>query len=106
MPDKVKPIPDGYRSITAYLIVQGASKAIDYYTKVFGAKERFRMPMPGGRVGHAEIEIGDSVLMLADEHPEMGYLGPEADKRPPVSLLLYVEDCDAVFDRAVSAERR
>jgi PhnB protein len=102
MPEKVKPIPEGYRSITAYLIVQGASKAIDYYTKAFGAKERFRMAMPGGRVGHAELEIGESVLMLADEHPEMGYFGPESEKRPPVSLLLYVEDCDDVFDRAVS----
>ena len=103
MPDPVKPIPDNYRALTPYIVVNHAADAIEYYRKVFGAKERFRMPMPDGRVGHAELEIGDSVLMLADEWPEMSALSPSSlGVRSPVSLLLYVEDCDAVFARAVA----
>ena len=99
---KVKPIPEGYRSLTAYFVVKGAAKAIDYYTRIFGAKERMRMPMPGGRIGHAELQIGDSVLMLADENPEMGYLAPDPARHQSVSMLLYVEDCDAVFKKAIA----
>lgn len=74
----VKPIPDGYPQVTPYLAVDGASAAIDFYSKVFGATERMRMPAPEGRIGHAELEIGDSLIMLADEHPDMGIRGPKA----------------------------
>ena len=75
---KVKPIPDGYHNVTPYLIVDGAAKAIDFYKKVFGATEKMRMPGPGGKVGHAELTLGDSMIMLADEHPDMGHRGPHA----------------------------
>jgi PhnB protein len=99
----VKPIPDGYHSVTPYLIVKGAAEAIDFYGKAFGAEERFRMPMGDGRVGHAEIRIGDSVVMLADEFPEMDAKGPLALGGTPVGLCLYVTDSDAVYGRAVAA---
>ena len=99
----IQPIPDGYARVTPYLIVDGASAAIDFYTSVLGATERMRMPAPGDRVGHAELEIGDSVIMLADESPEMDARDPKAVGGTPVSLLVYVEDVDAVFDRAVKA---
>ncbi len=102
----VSPIPAGYHSLTPYLIVKGGADAIDYYKKAFGAVEVFRMPMPGGKIGHAELGIGNSHLMLADEHPEMGAVAPAADRRSPVGLLLYVEDVDAVFQRAVAAGGR
>ena len=98
----VKPIPEGYRSITPYLVVQGAEAAIDFYRRAFGAEEILRMPM-GDRIGHAEIRIGDSVVMLADEFPEMDALGPASRGGPTSSLLLYTEDVDAVFARAVAA---
>jgi PhnB protein len=98
----VKAQPEGYHSLTPYLICKGAAKAIDYYQKAFGAVELFRLPGPDGCLGHAEIKIGDSPLMLADEHPQMGYLGPEARGGTPVSILLYVDDCDAVFKRALA----
>ena len=98
-----KPIPDGYHTVTPYLIVQGASDALAFYKKAFGATELFRMEGPGGKVGHAEIKIGDSPLMLADEYPDMGYRGPQALGGTPVSIAHYVNDVDAVFDRAVSA---
>jgi len=100
---KVKPVPDGYHNVTPYLIVDGAAKALDFYKRVFGATERMRMPGPGGKVGHAEIGIGDSVIMLADEHPEMGARGPRAFGGSPVSLMLYVEDVDATVKTAVAA---
>jgi PhnB protein len=103
MANKVKPIPEGYHTVTPYLIVKGAADAIDYYTKVFGATELFRMPSPGGRIGHAEIKIGGSAIMLADEVPDMGIVSPRSLGGTPVSLLLYVEDVDAVFGRAVSS---
>jgi PhnB protein len=103
MAGKVKPIPEGYRNVTPYLIVNEAAKAIDYYRKVFKAKERMRMPAPGGRIGHAELEIGDSVVMLADENPEMNARSPRSVGGSPISLLLYVEDVDATVDRAVAA---
>src|SRR5262245_4624126 len=100
---KVKPVPDGYHNATPYLIVDGAAKALDFYKQVFGAKERMRMPSPGGKVGHAEITIGDSVIMLADEHPEMGARAPKAFGGSPVSLVLYVENVDATVKNAVGA---
>ena len=99
----VNPIPEGYRRVTPYLIVDGAAAAIDFYTSVFGATERMRMDAPGGRVGHAELELGDSVVMLADEHPEMNALAPGSVGGTPVSLHMYVEDVDSVFERAVEA---
>jgi len=98
----VKPIPDGYQSVTPYLIVDDAKAAIDFYTRAFGAKEKFRLPM-GDRIGHAELEIGDGHVMLADEHPEMGHLSPKSRGGTPVSLLLYVEDVDSTFSRALEA---
>jgi PhnB protein len=103
MADKVKPIPDGYHSVTPYLIIKGAAAAIDFYRNVFGAVELFRMPKPDGGIGHAEIRIGDSSVMLADEHPEMGILGPQSLGGTSVHILLYVEDVDSVAARAVSA---
>ncbi|MEN3315082.1 MAG: PhnB protein [Acidimicrobiaceae bacterium] len=99
----VKAIPDGYPQVIPYLAVDGASEAIEFYGTVFGATERVRMPMPDGRVGHAELEIGDSVVMLADENPEMGVRSPKAVGGTPVTLSVYVEDVDAVFDKATAA---
>ena len=99
----VNPIPEGYRRVTPYLIVDGAAAAIDFYTSVFGATERMRMDAPEGRIGHAELELGDSVIMLADEHPEIGARGPRSTGGTPVSLHMYVEDADGVFERAVEA---
>jgi len=94
-------IPEGYRTATPYLIVQGAADAIEFYKRAFGATEMLRMADPQGRVGHAEIRIGDSVIMLADEHPAMGYRGPRALGGSSVSILLYLDDVDTVFERAV-----
>jgi PhnB protein len=99
----VKPIPEGYSRVTAYLCVDGASDAIEFYTSVFGATERMRMGAPEGKIGHAELELGDSVIMLADEFPDMGFRSPGAYGGTPVLLHVYVEDVDAVFDRAVAA---
>ena len=98
----VKPIPEGYHSVTPYLIVEDANAAIDFYTRAFGAKEKFRMPM-GDRVGHAELIIGDSHVMLSDEWPDMGNRGPKALGGSPVSLMLYVEDVDSTFKQALDA---
>jgi PhnB protein len=98
-----KPIPDGYPQITPYLCVDGAAEAIGFYGKVFGATERMRMPSPGGRIGHAELEIGDGLIMLSDEHPEMGVVGPKTIGGTPVTISIYVEDVDGVFERAVAA---
>lgn len=99
----VKPIPEQYHSITPYLIVRGAARAIDFYKEAFGAMEVMRMPGPDGRIGHAEIRIGDSVVMLADEHPENGFVGPETRGGSTFSLMLYVENVDDVVARAVAA---
>ena len=99
----VKPIPDGYPQVTPYLIIDGADAAIDFYTKVLGATERMRMPSPGGKIGHAELELGDSLIMLADEHPEMGIRGPKTVGGTPVTMHVYVEDVDSVFERALNA---
>lgn len=98
----VKPIPDGYPQVTPYLCVDGAAAAIDFYTKVLGATEKVRMGAPGGKIGHAELELGDSIVMLADEHPEMGFLGPKQVGGTPVTISVYVENVDEVFERAVS----
>jgi PhnB protein len=99
----VKPIPDGYSSLTPYLIVNGAARAIDFYKTAFAATERMRLGAPGGKVGHAELSIGNSVVMLADEHPEMGALAPSSVGGTPIGLHLYVDDVDAVVARAIAA---
>ena len=99
----VNPIPEGYPRVTPYLIVDGASAAIDFYKFVLGATERMRMGGPEGKVRHAELEIGDSVVMLADEHPEMDARGPKSVGGTPVTLHVYVEDADGVFERAIEA---
>lgn len=97
----VKPIPEGYHSLTPYLYMSDAKGAIDFYKRAFGAVEVFRMDAPGGKIGHAELRIGDSVIMLADECPEMEARSPQSVGGSPSSLLLYVEDVDKVFDQAV-----
>ncbi|MGD1215875.1 MAG: VOC family protein [Terriglobales bacterium] len=99
---KVHYIPKGYNSVTPYLIIKGAAKAIDYYKNVFGATEVVRMAGPDGRVGHAELQIGDSHIMLADEFPEMGHRSAESIGASPVSLLVYIPDCDKVVAKAVA----
>ena len=103
MTSRVKPTPEGYHTATPYLIVRDATRAIEFYKKAFGAKELMRMADPSGKIGHAEIKIGDSPIMLADEVPGMGYRSPESLGGSPVSILLYVEDVDAVFNQAVAA---
>jgi PhnB protein len=103
MSNTVKPIPDGYQSLTPYLIVDGAARAIEYYQKVFGAIELMRMAGPDGKVGHAELLINDSRIMLADEFPQMGARGPHSIGGSPVSLMLYVVDVDDTAKRAIDA---
>lgn len=97
----VQPIPEGYPVVTPYLFIDGAGAAIEFYAKVLGATERMRMPGPDGTIGHAELQIGDSVIMLADQSPDMDVLGPRAIGGTPVIMSVYVDDVDAVFDRAV-----
>jgi PhnB protein len=100
----VKPVPEGYHAVTPYLIIRGANQAIDFYKQAFGAVEVFRMADPSSnKIGHAEIKIRDSHLMLADEYPEMGFVGPEAVGGSPVSLLLYVDNVDVTFQKAIAA---
>jgi PhnB protein len=99
----VKSISDGYHSVTPYLIINGASRAIEFYQQAFGAKERMRLPGLDGRIGHAEIQIGDSRVMLADESPQRGAHSPQTLGGTPLSLMLYVEDVDAIAARAVAA---
>jgi len=99
----VKPIPDGYNSVIPYLHIKGAAQALEFYKSAFGAKEVVRMPGPGGQVMHAELKIGDSMIMLSDEHPQMGALGPQSVGGTPVTLHLYVENVDAVVQKAVAA---
>lgn len=103
MAGTVKPIPAGYNSVTPYLIVKGAARAMEFYKTAFGATELVRMAQPNGTIGHAEIRIGDSVIMLADENPTMRSLSPQTLGGTPVLIHLYVEDVDAVFNRAVAA---
>jgi len=101
---KVKPIPDEYPQVTAYLCIDGAADAIEFYSKVLGATQRGdRMEAPGGKIGHAELSLGDSLIMLSDEFPEMGAQSPKTLGGSPVTLMVYVEDVDAVFERAVQA---
>ncbi len=99
----VKPIPDGHHTATPYLIVGGAAAALDYYKNAFGAEELMRMGGPGGKVMHAEIQIGDSRIMMADEFPEMGAKSPKTLGGSPMSLCLYVTDADSMFNRAIAA---
>ena len=99
----VSPIPEGYHTVTPYLIVKDAAAAIEFYKKALGAVELFRMEAPGGKIGHAEIRIGDSPVMLADEYPDMGYKGPESLGGTSVSLMVYVADVDKVYRQAIAA---
>ncbi len=99
----VKPIPDGYPRVMPYLVVEGAGAAIEFYKDVLGATERMRMDGPDGKIGHAELQIGDSVVMLADEFPEMGAKAPKAYGGSPVSLMVYVDDVDATYEAALKA---
>jgi PhnB protein len=98
----VKPIPDGYHSLTPYLIIDGAADALEYYKKAFGATELFRMEHQG-KIGHAEMKIGDSPFMLADEQAEMGQRGPKSLGGSSVGLMIYVEDCDTIYNQAIDA---
>jgi PhnB protein len=102
MPTPVKAQPDGYHAITPYLIVKRAAQAIEFYKQAFGAQVIFSMPQPDGRIGHAELKIGDSVIMMADEFPEMENVGPQTLGNTTVGILLYVSDCDGVFAKAVA----
>jgi uncharacterized glyoxalase superfamily protein PhnB len=103
MADKVSSIPEGFHSVTPNLVIKDASKAIDWYKQVLGAQELYRMPGPDGRLMHAEIKIGNSVIMVTDEMPEMGGKGPHSLGGTPVSMMIYCDDADAVFNRAVGA---
>ena len=99
-----KAIPAGVSVVTPYLCVANAAKALEFYQHVFGAKETIRFAEPGsGRIGHAELKLGNSTIMLSDEYPEMGYFGPRGAERPPVSILVFVEDVEAVYQRALAA---
>lgn len=103
MTNKVKSVPEGYHTLTPYLTVRNAAAALDFYKRAFGADEVFRVTSPDGKVGHAEIRVGNSPIMLSDEFPEMGAQSPETIGGSPVMLHLYVEDVDALVDRAVKA---
>jgi PhnB protein len=99
----VKPVPDGYHSVTPYLIIDGAARALDFYVRAFGAREVMRFAVPDGRIGHAEIRLGDSIVMLADEHPSMGIRSPKHYGGTPVSLTVYLPDVDSQTAAAVAA---
>lgn len=103
MSDKVKPIPEGYHTVTPYLCVSDAARAIEFYKEALGATEIMRMEAPGGRIGHAEIKIGDSHVMLADEFPEINFRSPQTLGGPSTQFMIYVEDVDARVERAVAA---
>jgi PhnB protein len=103
MPGPVRPIPEGYHTVTPYLTVNDGVKAIEFYKNAFGAKEIMRMPGPPGKIGHAELRIGDSVIMLADELPQMGSRSPQSLGGTTVGVFLYVPNVDAAFEQAVSA---
>jgi PhnB protein len=103
MKPKVTPIPKGFHTVTPYLIIKDAARAIDFYNRAFGAQERLRLPMPDGRVGHAELTIGDSIVMLADEFPEFGHQSPQSLKGTPVGFAIYLPDVDRAFQRAIEA---
>jgi len=106
MPNSVKPIPDGHRTVAPYLAIKNAAAALEFYKQGFGAIETYKLIVPDGRVGHAEIRLGDSLIMLSDEFPEFGGKAPEALGGSPVSIHLYVEDVDAFVKRAVAAGAR
>lgn len=99
----VQPIPEGYPRVSPSLAIDGASDAIEFYKSVFEATERFRMEGPPGKVGHAELAIGDSVIMVSDEFPDMGFVGPKKVGGTPVTLSVYVEDVDKTFTSAIEA---
>lgn len=99
----VQPIPDDYPRVTPYLCVDGAAAAIDFMVEVFDATERMRISAPGGMIGHAEVAIGDSIIMVSDEYPEMGVIGPKKIGGTAVTVMVYVEDADATFAKAVAA---
>ena len=99
----VKAIPDGYYSLTPYLIIKGAAEAIEFYKKAFGAVETIRMPGPGGRIMHAEVKIGNTMLMLSDENTERGYLSPATRGGATSSVMFYTDDVDATFKKALAA---
>ena len=103
MSGKVKPIPEGYEGATPYLIIKGAANALDFYKKGFGATEIMRIPASGGTVGHAEIKIGEAIIMLADEFHALNHLSPQALGGTPVSIMVYVPDVDTFVKRAVAA---
>lgn len=103
MANPVRPIPQGYRTVTPYLTLTDAGRAIDFYKRAFGAQEVMRMEAPGGKIGHAEIKIGDSMIMLADEMPGSGSRSPQSLGGTTSGIFLYVENADAVFNQAVSA---
>ena len=103
MKSETKYIPEGFHAVTPYLTVKNAGEAIEFYKRAFGARERMRMPMPDGKVGHAELQFGDSVIMLGEECPEHGSVSPQTLEGSPVGLALYVQNVDEVFKRAVSA---
>jgi PhnB protein len=103
MMSRVKPIPDGYHAVTPFLVVSDAARAMEFYKAAFGAKERMRMAGPGGKIVHAEMTIGDAVIMVGDEFPEWGNLSPESLNGSPVRMALYVQDVDDVASRAVAA---
>jgi uncharacterized glyoxalase superfamily protein PhnB len=100
---RVQPIPAGYHTVTPYIVCRDASSAIEFYKRAFGAREKVRMPGPGGKVMHAEIKVGDSMVMLCDEMPEMGTVSPAVLGGSPASILLYVKNVDAAVDKATSA---
>jgi PhnB protein len=99
----VKPIPPGHHTVTPYLAIKNAAKALEFYKKAFAATEIYKLMLPDGRLGHAEIRLGDSIIMLADEFPEYGGKSPETLGGSPVSIHLYVEDADACFNKALAA---
>jgi PhnB protein len=101
MIQKANSVPQGYHNVTPYLLIKGAGDAIAFYTQVFGAEETLRLTAPDGRIGHAEIRIGESVIMIADEHPEMDFLGPQSRGGTTVSLLVYVDNADEIFKEAL-----
>lgn len=103
MTTKIKPIPDGFHTLSAYLWVRGASEALDFYNNAFGATELFRLNSPDGKIAHGEFKIGDSIFMISDENPVCGSVSPETLGGSPVTLHLYVTDADATFSDAINA---
>ncbi|HLJ88318.1 MAG TPA: VOC family protein [Candidatus Angelobacter sp.] len=103
MKKQVKAIPEGHRTVTPYLHIRDAARAIDFYTRAFGAKEIYRMPGPDGKIGHAEIQIGDSLVMISEENKQMCNESPQSLNGSPVGVFLYLEDVDAVFKKAIAS---